>query len=682
MAKMKELTKVRLIVAGIVVGAVILGVLVSPGLANKSVDFLNSKLGLSISHVYNLPFSLGLDLQGGTQLTYEADTSKLKSGDEGAAVEGVRDVIERRVNAFGVAEPLVQVNQSGGSWRVLVELAGVKDVNQAIKMIGETPLLEFKETNTQPAREMTAAETKEMNDFNKAAEIKAGDLLKQAKTNTDFATLAKTNSEDKVTKEKGGDMGYVKESQSVYKLIYDAINKAVPTEAKVWDKVIKTDEGYNIVRFDSSRDGETEVKASHLLICFKDASGCENNTTKEEALKKITDLKATASVKNFADLVKINSTEPGADSSAGDLGFFTRGMMVKEFSDKAFTMKVGEISDPVETQFGYHLIYKTGENAPKEFKLSRILLKTKTSKDFLPPTEPYISTGLTGKNLKKATVEFDQTNTQPMVGLEFDDTGKKLFSEITSRNVGKKVAIYLDGELLSDPVVNEAITDGKAVIQGSFDVAKAKLLSQRLNAGALPIPINLISQQTVGASLGQKSLEASLFAGFIAFMLVVLFMILYYRLPGLFASLALCVYAFIVLFLFKLIPVTLSLSGIAGFILSVGIAVDANVLIFERLKEELRAGKPLGSAIDEGFKRAWPSIRDGNVSTLITCFILAWFGSGLIKGFAITLTIGILVSLFSAMVVTRYFIKLIIANHKIAGKFWLFGAKNHKAENN
>ena len=680
MAKMKEMTKVRLIVAGVVALSVVLAALVYPVWLNRGIDAVNNTLKVSIPKVYNLQFSLGLDLQGGTQLVYQADVSNVGS-DQGAAMEGVRDVIERRVNAFGVSEPVVQTNQAGGQWRVIVELAGIKDVQSAIKMIGETPLLEFKEKNEAPARDMTADEIKQLNEYNKSAEVKAADLLKKAFDGADFTSLVKENSDDVKTKAGGGDLGWISiEKNPNFETLIEVVAKNTPKESQVINKVVKTDDGYNIVKYMGERDGEAQVKASHILICYKGASGCSQETSKEDAKKQAEDLLPQLTTKNFAAKAKEFSTEPGADTSGGDLGYFSRGMMVKEFEDQSFSMKVGEISPVIETQFGFHIIYKVDEEVVKEYQISRLFVRTKTAKDFLPPTEPFVMTGLSGKHLKKAVVEFDNNTSRPMVGLEFNEEGTKLFGDITSRNVGKQVAIYLDGKAISSPVVNEAITDGKAVIQGDFNITEAKLLVQRLNAGALPVPVTLISQQTLGASLGQVSLQKSLMAGLIGFLVVVLFMILYYRLPGLLASLALVVYTCIVLFIFKIVPVTLTLSGIAGFILSLGIAVDANVLIFERLKEELKAGKPLGSAIDEGFKRAWPSIRDGNVSTLITCFILAWFGASLIKGFAITLIIGILVSLFSAIVITRYFMKMAISGRRLENHHWLFGVRQKKEE--
>ena len=266
--------------------------------------------------------------------------------------------------------------------------------------------------------------------------------------------------------------------------------------------------------------------------------------------------------------------------------------------------------------------------------------------------------GITGKNLKKSEVIFDQNSGNPQVGLQFDTEGAKMFEELTKRNSGKTVAIFLDNQLLSAPRVNQAITGGNAVIQGSFTVKEAKDLAVLLNAGALPVPLKIVQQRHIGATLGQETIQKSLTAGAIGLMTVAVFMIVNYGFLGLIADSALIVYALIVMSIFKIIPVTLTLAGIAGFILSIGMAVDANILIFERMKEELREGKDFATSLKLGFARAFPSIRDSNFSSLITCAILYWFGSGIVRGFAITLAIGISVSLFSAITVTRTLIKL------------------------
>ena len=280
----------------------------------------------------------------------------------------------------------------------------------------------------------------------------------------------------------------------------------------------------------------------------------------------------------------------------------------------------------------------------------------------------FVSTGLTGRYLKRAALEFDQTTREPRVSLQFDDTGTKLFAQITKDNVGKMVAIYLDGAPISTPVVREEIPNGQAVISGSFTPTEGKQLVGRLNSGALPVPITLLSRQTIGAVLGSNAVSAGVKSAIIGFLVIALFLILWYRLPGVIAVLALCIYIAIMLALFKLLPVTLTAAGIAGFIISIGIAVDANILIFERLKEELHLGHTVAEAVSAGFSRAWSSIRDSNISSIISAIILFWFGTSLIKGFALTLGMGVLVSMFSAIMISRVFLSglVLIGENKTA----------------
>jgi preprotein translocase subunit SecD len=355
--------------------------------------------------------------------------------------------------------------------------------------------------------------------------------------------------------------------------------------------------------------------------------------------------------------------------------------MVAEFDDVIFNkLKPSEVySDLAKTSFGYHIIKLesiNGSGDSETVNVRHILFKTKGPADIgVAVQAEWLNTDLSGKNLKKATVEYDQTSMVPQVSLEFDNEGAQLFADITTRNVGKPVAIFLDGAPISIPNVQEPILGGKAVITGNFSTTEAKQLTQRLNAGALPVPVTLVSQQTVGATLGQAAVQKSLIAGLWGLIIVALFMILYYRLPGLLAVCALLVYTSISLTVFKLFPgFTLTLAGITGFILSIGMAVDANILIFERMKEELKNGKDLSKAIDDGFTRAWTSIRDSNVSSLITCLILYLFGSSIIRGFALTLALGILVSMFSAIVITRQFL-LLVARWKISRVNWLYNVK-------
>lgn len=275
------------------------------------------------------------------------------------------------------------------------------------------------------------------------------------------------------------------------------------------------------------------------------------------------------------------------------------------------------------------------------------------------------NTQLTGKQLERASVSFEQRTNAPQISLQFNSEGDKLFAEITERNIGKPVGIFLDEELLSYPNVNERISGGQAVITGQFTIPEAKQIVNLLNAGALEVPIKLVEQRTIGATLGVESIKKSLVAGLVGLALVVIFMIMNYRIAGVVASLALLAYSIITIALFKYVPVTLTLSGIAGFILSIGMAVDANILIFERMREELRDGREVKSALEESFKRAWPSVRDSNVSTLITCAILYANTTGLVRGFALTLALGVLVSLFSSITTSRALLRLITVNNRL-----------------
>lgn len=374
-----------------------------------------------------LPWRLGLDLVGGSQLIYEVDMSGVDSADRDSVMAGLRDVIERRVNLFGVSEPNVVTLKSGDAYRLLVELAGVRDISEAIKLIGETPFLFF----------------------------------------------------------------------------------------------------------------------SEIVLPEKDSK-------KEE--------------------VKYRPTE------------------------------------------------------------------------------------LTGRYVKKAQLIFDQIQ-QPQIFLEFNAEGAALFEKITEQNVGKPLAIFLDNNLISAPVVSEKISGGRAQITGQFSISEARQVVERFNAGALPAPINLVNQQTVGASLGQDSLNKMITAGIYGTLAVAVFMVLYYRVLGVFASLALLIYVVLTLAAFKVLSVTMTLSGIAGFILSIGMAVDANVLIFERTKEELKRGLDYAAAVQKGFERAWTSIRDSNFTTILTAVILFYFTSSFVKGFALTLLIGVLVSMFTAITATRTLLK-------------------------
>lgn len=283
--------------------------------------------------------------------------------------------------------------------------------------------------------------------------------------------------------------------------------------------------------------------------------------------------------------------------------------------------------------------------------------------------EGFEKTSLTGADLRRSTVQFDQTTGQPVISLEFTPEGASSFADITTENVGSVLAIFIDEMPVTLPVIQTPITTGQAQISGDFTVEEANQLAIQLNAGALPVPIEILEQRTIGASLGQESVNASVRAGLIGLGLVMLFMTLYYRMKGFLASLALVVYSILTVAVYKIIGVTLTLPGIAGLLLSIGMAVDANILIFERMKEELRLGKSFNRAMELGFGRAWDSIKDANLATIATALVLInplnltfLNTSGLVRGFGITLLIGVLISLFTGVVVTRTLMRLFLSS--------------------
>jgi protein-export membrane protein SecD len=463
----------------IIILALVAGLFCYPNGYNQLVDKINSSYGWKIWHFPQTEFKLGLDLKGGVHLEYQADLSQIGDQDKAGVMEGLRDVIERRVNIFGVTEPIVQVY---GTDRIAVDLPGVESVDEAISWIGETPLLEFWEQRPQ------------------------------------------------------------------------------------------------------------------------------------------------------VDIDKINAKRQEL-----------QGLKTVE-----------EIQKVADWQVAF-------EN-------------------------PYQKTELTGKYLKKATLNFDQTTYAPIIELKFDDEGAKLFETITERNVGKTLAITLDDMSIVDtngdgkiddtdlyaPKVENKISGGEAIITGQTDIKAAKTLVQRLNQGALPVPLgDPIVQKKIGPTLGEISLNRSVQAGIYSIVGIIIFLILFYHLSGLIASFALIIYCLIILALIKLIPVTLTLAGIGGLILSIGLAVDANILIFSRMKEELKSGKDVMSSIVEGCNRAWPSIRDGHFTALIVMMILYFLGTSFIKAFAFALILGILLNLFSSMVVSRVFLEF-VASGKIGKIKWLW----------
>ncbi|MCD6149345.1 protein translocase subunit SecD [bacterium] len=539
-----------------------------------------------------LKINLGLDLQGGIHLEYKADVSNIDGDKVSEALQAAQDVIERRVNAFGVGEPLVQTALSGGEHRIIVELPGIKDIEDAKKTIKETPFLEFKEEKSE--EEMKEAE-KMLAPMNEQAKKQAEEILEKAKSGENFEELAKEYSQDPGSRDDGGDLGFAKKGTFVPefdKVLFESDLK----DGEIYPELVETQFGWHIIKKVEERMSEAEDKT-------EPEETTEENSVEEQQLS--------------------------LESEESELEIHAR-----------------------------HILF------------------AKSSVEMFPELK-YKSTDLTGKNLESASVVFrDQGLSEPQVSLKFDGEGSKLFADITKRNLNKTVAIYLDNAIISAPTVQSEITNGEAVITGNFKLDEAKKLAGRLNEGALPVPITLISQQSVEASLGMQSLQKSLKAGAAGLLLVMIFMIAYYRFLGLVAAAALLIYAGMMVSIFKLSgflspwPITLTLSGIAGFVLSVGMAVDANILIFERTKEELKNGRSLSGAIEEGFRRAWPSIRDGNFSTIITSFILIWLGTGFVKGFAIILVIGVLMSMFAAIVLVKAILRFVIGEW-LEKRFWL-----------
>lgn len=460
-------------------------------------------------------------------------------------------------------------------------------------------------------------------------------------------------------------------------------------------------------------DGGQEMTASHILIQYKGAERAEASVIRSQSqaksyadeLKKRLDAGA-----NFNDIARTDSDGP-SKAAAGSIGVIRPGVMPAAFETAAFALKQGQISSVVETPFGYHIIRADKAVVTTGAKVTYDLLRLKmdvtaakavadkiekgeitknedqvTIRGLFFSLEPtgWKDTELNGQRFRTASVTVDPISNIPVVQIQFDEKGGQLFQELTKRNIGKSIAIFVGGELVSAPTVQAEIAGGNAVITGSRSFEEARTLAQDLNTGAIPAPIYLSGQTTVEATLGATALQESVFAALVGFAILCLFMIFVYRALGVVAVLALVTYVVLLIASTKL-PillvsnqyVVLTLAGIAGIILSMGMAVDANVLAFERIKEELKKGKTFKTAVETGFKKAWPSVRDGNLSTLITCIILFTIGTSIIRGFAVTLSIGIFISLFTGIIVSRWFCR-VIASSPLAERSELFGVKVDK----
>ncbi len=414
----------------------------------------------------------------------------------------------------------------------------------------------------------------------------------------------------------------------------------------------------------------TEISGSHKFKLGLDLNGGTELVYKAD-LSKVNQVDISASMNTLRDVIERRVNTFGVSEATVRL---ERVGLTGSASEERLVVELPGVTDTDKA------IQMIGETPVLEFKLLSKTATTTGNLNISASSTDFLDTGLTGRFLQHSELTFDNNTGAAMVSMQFNNEGSTLFAKITKENVGRVLAIFLDGDVKSKPTIKEEINGGKAVISGNFNgsagLKEAKALVSNLNLGALPVPINLISTQTIGASLGADAVNKALFAGIWAFIIIALFLIIWYRLPGLLAVIALLAYIAINLAIYKLLPVTLTSAGIAGFILSIGMAVDANILIFERLKEELKRGREVEDAVKEGFHRAWTSIRDSNTSSIITAIILFMFSStSVVKGFALVFLIGVITSAFTAITLSRSF--LLAIKHDNAGKVlkFLLGGK-------
>lgn len=712
-------------VAVVVLSALVIGFLDLP--ADIQTKYLPN-LPASIS---NMEVNLGLDLKGGSRLDYKIDLSKATEQDHEGIKNSIMETMISRANESGVSEPNIYFEEIAGEDHIIVELAGV-NIEEAKEKIGKVVLLEFKEEKT------------ELDENEKSiVDQKIAEFIKKAQANP----------------EKFSEYAAEEETRDPAKVVYFKENPNYVFKSSLSEKY------YDYI--DTLKPGEFVPQAIELEPFYDITEEGMLVQRQGTSIFKLVDRKKA----DFADYAARYSDVETAFEDKGklpnDLGKEKYG---EDFSEKVKALANsgnGSISpDPIETAFGYHIVFINNvseENGEKKIEASHILLNYKDAQD-KPDTErskevaesfsreiiervktgetvykierlffstapyPWKDTSLNSKNFKRADVKIDPQTQQIFIGINFDEEGGKLFEELTEKNIGKKIGIFVGGNLVSQPVVNTKISGTSAVIEGYTDIKAAQALANDLNTGALAAPITLVGQNTISASLGSEALKTSLQAGIIGLILLAIFMVIYYRMLGVIAVIALALYSALILFLIKVAlpipaaigisvvvfvvllykvinsddsgweklisfivatfvlflfaqilstPVTLTLAGVAGVILSIGIAVDANVLIFERMKEEFKEGRSLNSSIETGFARAWSSIRDSNFSTLITCVILMWFGSAVIQGFAFNLAMGVLVSMFSAITITKTLLKAFVGT-KIGKINFLFCAETTK----
>jgi len=473
-----------------------------------------------------------------------------------------------------------------------------------------------------------------------------------------------------------------------------------PREAAVR---VRVEGGADIILLENFVESTESMEASHILVSYTGAlrADADITRTKEEAQARAAELKAQLdNGADFGELARAESDGPSAEKN-GSLGAFSQGGMVAPFEAAAFALAQGEISDVTETDFGFHIIkadsalsasdalatYKqvrvVGEDA--ETKANELLANMRegitidedalNAHSVFYSLEPsWMDSELDGRFFRSAAPTLDHLGS-PVVQIQFDTEGGRLFQELTRDNIGKQIAIFVGGTLVSAPNVSSEIPGGSAIISGVGNFDNARILAQDLNTGAIPAPIYLAGQRTVEPTLGADALARSTRAALLGLLLLMVYMIIVYRGFGVMAAIALALYAIVLSSLLKL-PIVgsniiLTLAGMAGIILSIGMAVDANVLIFERIKEERKQGKVLSTAAETGFKRAWPSIRDGNVSTFITCIILFTIGTSIVRGFALMLALGVALSMLSAIVITRFLLRKVSKTNWAKSK-WFF----------
>ncbi len=551
-----------------------------------------------------LGLSLGLDLQGGSHLVYQAELITEDGEARPPSLEeltSLRRIIERRVNASGLGEPIIQIL---GDDRLLIQLPGVRDSARAKRIIGETARLEFKHRKLNQLRDLTSE-----------------GILTQA----DIVSVTAEPLPDELAAEA---------DSAITPVTTAAPADAAPTADETPDPAAEEDvqqDPVPVIVVEFTPDGA--VKFDEVVARLEDSLQAFNTGGIPSSLS-----------------VTIQGNEPIVSDVLSVL-------IRKIDGTNRYVIPFPQAQLGAEDAEAYDLA--RAQNAVGDSPtITFIERQGQIDEDF----------GLGGDNLSRAYASLHAASDQPIINLEFDNTGTRLFGEKTTEIAGStadSIAIFLDDQELIAPVVRQPITTGTAIIEGSFALEEAQDIALQLEGGRLPVPITLIQERSVDAILGADSLAKSVVAGAVGLCLVFLFMTLYYRVPGFVASIALLIYAAMVLAIFKALPVTLTLSGVAATILSVGMAVDANVLIFERMKDELRNGRTLMGAINIGFNRAWPAIRDSNVSTLITCGILFYFsnqlGTTIVQGFAVTLAIGVMVSMFSAIVISRTILRVIAA---------------------